>query len=67
MFCGLPTVASTLVTWILDDAAGAAAGVSHGWSRFLTSHNWREAVDEARAAAARREQDIEEELKAPPQ
>ena len=48
-------------------AAGAAAGVSHGWSRFLTSHNWREAVDEARAAAARREQDIEEELKAPPQ
>jgi uncharacterized protein YoxC len=48
-------------------AAGAAAGVSHGWSRFRTSHNWRDAVDEAKAAATRREQDIEEELKTPPQ
>jgi uncharacterized protein YoxC len=46
-------------------AAGVAAGVTHGWSRFRTSHNWREAVDEAKTAAARREQDIEEELKAP--
>jgi uncharacterized protein YoxC len=48
-------------------AAGAAAGVSHGWSRFRTSHNWRDAVDEAKAAATRREQDLEEELKTPPQ
>jgi uncharacterized protein YoxC len=46
-------------------AAGVAAGVTHGWSRFRTSHNWRDAVDEAKTAAARREQDIEEELKAP--
>ena len=45
-------------------AAGVAAGVSHGWSRFCTSRNWRDAVDEARAAAARREQDIEDELSA---
>jgi uncharacterized protein YoxC len=46
-------------------AAGVAAGVTHGWSRFRTSHNFRDAVDEAKSAAARREQDIEEELKAP--
>jgi uncharacterized protein YoxC len=46
-------------------AAGVAAGVTHGWSRFRTSHNFRDAVDEAKTAAARREQDIEEELKAP--
>ena len=46
-------------------AAGVAAGVTHGWSRFRTSRNWRDAVDEARAAAARAEQDIEDELKAP--
>ena len=46
-------------------AAGVAAGMSHGWSRFVTSRNWRDAVDEARAAAARREQDIEDELKSP--
>jgi uncharacterized protein YoxC len=44
-------------------AAGVAAGMSHGWSRFRTSRNWRDAVEEARAAAARREQDIEDELK----
>src|ERR1700733_9394804 len=41
-------------------AAGVAAGVTHGWSRFRTSHNFRDAVDEAKTAAARREQDIEE-------
>ena len=46
-------------------AAGVAAGMSHGWSRFVTSRNWRDAVEEARAAAARREQDIEDELKSP--
>jgi uncharacterized protein YoxC len=46
-------------------AAGVAAGVTHGWSRFRTSHNFRDAVDEAKTAAARREQDLEEELKAP--
>ena len=46
-------------------AAGVAAGVQHGWSRFRTSHDWRDAVDEAKSAAARREQDIEDELSGP--
>jgi len=44
--------------------AGLAAGVSHGWASLRTRRNWNEAVEEARAAAARREQDLEDELKA---
>jgi uncharacterized protein YoxC len=44
--------------------AGLSAGVSHGWASLRTRRNWREAVDEAKAAAARREQDLDEELKA---
>ena len=44
--------------------AGLSAGVSHGWASLRTRRNWREAVDEARAAAARRERDLDEELKA---
>ncbi|MDX6451984.1 MAG: hypothetical protein QOH16_2033 [Gaiellaceae bacterium] len=43
---------------------GLSAGVSHGWASLRTRRNWREAVDEAKAAAARREQDLDEELKA---
>jgi uncharacterized protein YoxC len=43
--------------------AGLSAGVSHGWSSLKTERNWRDAVDEARAAAARRERDLEDELK----
>lgn len=44
--------------------AGLSAGVSHGWASLRTHRNWREAVDEAKAAAARRERDLDEELKA---
>jgi uncharacterized protein YoxC len=43
---------------------GLSAGVSHGWASLRTRRNWREAVDEAKAAAARRERDLNEELKA---
>lgn len=43
---------------------GLAAGVSHGWASLRTRRNWREAVDEAKAAAERRERDLDEELKA---
>lgn len=45
--------------------AGLSAGVSHGWASLRTRRNWRDAVDEAKAAAARRERDLDEELKAP--
>jgi uncharacterized protein YoxC len=44
--------------------AGLSAGVSHGWASLRTRRNWREAVDEAKTAAARRERDLQEELKA---
>jgi hypothetical protein len=42
---------------------GLTAGVSHGWSSLKTDRNWREAVDEGKAAAARRERDLEDDLK----
>jgi uncharacterized protein YoxC len=42
---------------------GFTAGVSHGWSSLRTDRNWREAVNEGKAAAARRERDLDDELK----
>jgi uncharacterized protein YoxC len=44
--------------------AGLSAGVSHGWASLRTRRDWREAVNEAKDAAARRERDLEDELKA---
>ena len=44
--------------------AGLSAGVSHGWSSLRTKRSWGDAVGEAKAAAARRERDLEDELKA---
>lgn len=44
--------------------AGLSAGVSHGWASLRTRRDWREAVNEGKAAAARRERDLDEELKA---
>ena len=43
--------------------AGVSSGVSHGWASFRTRRNWRDAVDEGKAAAARRERDLDEELR----
>lgn len=42
---------------------GLSAGVSHGWASFKTRRSWRDAVDEGKVAAARRERDLDEELK----
>jgi len=42
---------------------GLTAGMSHGWSTLKTKRSWRDAVDEGKAAAARRERDLEDELK----
>lgn len=44
--------------------AGLSTGASYGWSSFRTSRNWRRAVDDAKEAAAQRERDLEDELKA---
>ena len=43
--------------------AGLSAGVSHGWASLRTRRSWQDAVAEGKAAAARREQDLEDELK----
>jgi len=43
--------------------AGLSSGVSHGWASFRTRRSWRDAVDEGKAAAARREHDLDEELR----
>ena len=44
--------------------AGLSAGVSHGWASFKSRRSWRDAVAEGKTAAARRERDLAEELKA---
>ena len=44
--------------------AGLTAGVSHGWASFRTRRSFGDAVAEGRAAAERRERDLEEELRA---
>jgi len=43
---------------------GASAGVSHGWASLKSRRKWHDAVAEAKYAAARRERDLDEELKA---
>jgi len=43
---------------------GLSAGVSHGWASLRARRSWRDAVDAGKAAAARRERDLDEELKA---
>ncbi len=43
--------------------AGLTTGVSHGWASFRTRRNWGDAVAEAKTAAARRERDLDDELK----
>ena len=48
----------------VQKAAGFTAGFSHGVSSLRARRNWRAAVDEAKEAAARRERDLDEELKA---
>jgi uncharacterized protein YoxC len=43
--------------------AGISAGASHGWASLRTRRSWREAVASAKEASARREADLEEELR----
>jgi hypothetical protein len=44
--------------------AGFGAGVSHGWASLRARRGFADSVAEAKAAAARRERDLDEELKA---
>jgi uncharacterized protein YoxC len=43
--------------------AGISAGASHGWASLRRRRSWREAVASAKEASARREADLEEELR----
>jgi uncharacterized protein YoxC len=48
----------------IQKLTGLTTGVSHGWASFKTRRSWGEAVAEGKTAAARRERDLDEELKA---
>jgi uncharacterized protein YoxC len=54
---------SLAVTRPVQKVAGFAAGVTHGFADLKTTRNWRSAADAAKAAAAAREQELEEELR----
>ena len=43
--------------------AGISAGAAHGWASLRTRRSWREAVVAAKEASARREADLEVELR----
>jgi len=57
--------ASFAVKRPVQKAVGLSAGVSHGWASLKSRRSWNAAVAEAKDAAARRERDLDEELKAP--
>jgi uncharacterized protein YoxC len=61
---GVRTVSSA-VRRPVQKVAGFAAGVSYGASSLKTTRSWRGAVEAGKAAAARRERDLDEELQAP--
>jgi hypothetical protein len=48
----------------IQKLAGVSAGVSHGWASLRARRGFKDSVAEAKAAAARREHDLDEELKA---
>jgi hypothetical protein len=44
-------------------AAGLSSGLAHGWATLRTKRDWRSAVDSAKEASARRQADLDEELR----
>jgi hypothetical protein len=54
---------SMAITRPVQKVSGFAAGVSSGAADFKTSRDWRHAVQAGKEAAARREQDLVEELR----
>ena len=55
--------ASFAVKRPVQKLAGFSSGVAHGWASFRARRDWRGAVQTAKEAAARREADLEEELR----
>jgi uncharacterized protein YoxC len=53
---------SRAVTRPVQKVSGFAAGVSYGAADFKAKHDWRHAVQAGKDAAARREQELTEEL-----
>jgi hypothetical protein len=53
---------SLAATRPVQKIAGFAAGVTYGAAEFKARRNWREAVQAAKEAAARRERDLLDEL-----
>jgi hypothetical protein len=51
------------VTRPVQKVSGLAAGVSFGAADFKTRRSWKHAVEAGKAAAARREQELAEELR----
>jgi uncharacterized protein YoxC len=43
--------------------AGVSSGLAHGWATLRKKRSWRSAVDSAKEATARREKDLDEELR----
>jgi uncharacterized protein YoxC len=54
---------SMAVTRPVEKISGLAAGLSYGAADFKVRRNWRHAVQSGKEAAARRERDLEEELR----
>ncbi len=54
---------STAITTPVKKVSGFAAGVSHGFSAFRSRHDAGEAVRVAKDAAARRESEVDEDLR----
>jgi uncharacterized protein YoxC len=54
---------SMAVTRPVQKVSGFAAGVSHGAADFKTRRDWKHAVQAGKDAAARREQELTEELR----
>jgi uncharacterized protein YoxC len=46
----------------VEKLVGLSSGVSHGWATLRKRRDWRQAVESAKEASARREADFEEEL-----
>lgn len=55
---------SMAITKPVQKVSGLAAGLTHGASSLRAHHDWKEAVRTGKEAAARRERDLEEELRA---
>ena len=54
---------SMAITRPVQKISGFAAGLSYGAAEFKTRHDWRRAVQAGKEAAARREQELAEELR----